>query len=284
MRRSVVIAATSALVVLVIGVLLVVWRLDALVRSAIERYGSAATKVAVRVESVAVSPAGGAAALRGLTVGNPSGFTDVNIFSLDTVDVVVDVGTVFSNPMVIDEVVLRAPEVYFEANQAGESNVEAIRRNIEEYRKAGRTQPPGDTGPRPGEPSGDASAEPRRFLIRKLSMQQARVVIDASAIGGERMVMSLPDAEEFDIGGRNDGATGAELAAILTTILVRDVTITVAAAKVQQVIEKHVGGETGKTVGEGLGEAIKGVGKALNTIFGVRKPPSDTELPPTPTQ
>ena len=39
----------------------------------------------------------------------------------------------------------------------------------------------------------------------------------------------------------------------------------------ERALEKNVGGEAGKALGEGVGEAVKGVGRALNKIFGDRE-------------
>lgn len=270
MRRRLVIVATVAALVLVGGVLVVVWSLDSIVKEVIERYGSAATKVAVHADSVVLSPLGGSAAIHDLTVANPSGFSSADVFRLGQVQLLFELGTIRSNPFVIDEITIVAPEVQFELDRNGESNIDVIRRNLAQFHSAASAGPPASPASRPtAAPKEPADAQ--RFVIKKLSIQAAQLVIDTSALGGERRVVKLPDTEETDIGVRSGGATGSEVAAVVARALVRDVAATVAAAKVEQALEKSVGGEAGKALGEGVGEAVKGVGRALNKIFGDRE-------------
>jgi len=273
MRRRLVIVAAAATLVLVVGVLVVIWSLDSVVKGVIERYGSAATKVAVHADSVALSIFGGSATIDDLTVANPSGFSSANVFRLGKIRLLIDRGTIRGNPLVINEVTIVSPEVYFELDQNGESNVDVIRRNLTQVRSGasgGAPASPGPSEPTPAQPASREPASVQRFLIKKLSIQAAQLTIDTSALGGERRVVKLPDTEETDIGARSGGATGGEVAAVVVRALVRDVAATVAAAQVERALEKHIGGEAGKAVGEGVGEAVKGVGRALNKIFGDR--------------
>ncbi len=271
-RRLVYFAAATALVLLV-GGLVVLWSLDSILKGVIERYGSAATQVAVHADSVAVSILGGSAAISDLTVANPSGFSDANVFHLGKIQVHLALGAIRSNPLVIDDITIVAPEVHFELNQNGDSNVDVIRRNLSQFRSAAAGGPAGSPGPSmatPVQPAAKETTDARRFLIKKLTIQDAQLAIDTSALGGDRRVMTLPNSEETDIGARSGGATGAEVATVIVRALVRDVAATVAAAKVERALEKSIGGEAGKAVGEGVGEAVKGVGRALNKIFGDR--------------
>ena len=266
MRRRLAIVAAAATLVLVVGVLVVLWSLDSIVERVIEGYGSAATQVAVHADSVALSLLGASATINDLTVANPSGFSSANVFRLGKIQLLVDRGTIRSNPLVINEITIVAPEVHFELNQQGESNVDVIRRNL----SGARAGAPASPGPSEPTPARREPANAQRFLIKRLSIQAAQLTIDTSALGGERRVVKLPDAEETGIGARSGGATGGEVAAVVVRALVRDVAATVAAAQVEQALEKHIGGETGKALGEGAGEAVKGVGRALNKIFGDR--------------
>jgi hypothetical protein len=271
MRRRLVIVAMAATLVLVVGVLVVVWSLDSIVKGVIESYGSKATKVAVHVDSVALSLLGGSAAINDLTVANPNGFSSANVFRLGKVQLLVDCGTIRSNPLIINTFTIVAPEVHFELDQNGESNIDVIRRNLTQFRAAASGAAPVSPGPSQPTPARPEPAEAQRFLIKELSIHGAQLVIDTSALGGERRLVKLPDTEERDIGARSGGATGGEVAAVVVRALVRDVAATVAAAQVERALEKRVGGEAGKALGEGVGEAVKGVGRALNKIFGDRE-------------
>jgi hypothetical protein len=271
MRRRLVLVAVVATLVLGVGGLVLLWSLDSIVKGVIERYGAAATKVAVHADSVALSVLGGSATISDLTVANPNGFSSANVFRLGKIHLRVELGTIRSNPLVIDEITIVDPEVHFELDQNGESNVDVIRRNLTQFRSDASGGTPASPGPSQPTPARKERADAQRFVIKKLSIQAAQLVIDTSALGGERRAVKLPDTEETDIGARSGGATGGEVATVVVRTLVRDVAATVAAAKVERALEKSIGGEAGKALGEGVGEAVKGVGRALNKIFGDRE-------------
>src|SRR5512135_1837253 len=147
MRRRLLTLAAAATLVLLIGVLVVVWSLDSIVKGMVEHYGSAATKVAVHANSVAVSILGGSVSINDLTVANPTGFSAADVFRLGKVQVQVELGTIRSNPLVIDAITIEAPEVYFELDQNGESNVDIIRRNLTQSRTGAVGGLPGSPGP-----------------------------------------------------------------------------------------------------------------------------------------
>ena len=95
--------------VLVLGIVL--WRvyvnLDKLVAKVIEDAGTEVTQTAVRVSGVDLDLLHGRAGLSQLSVANPAGFSSPEIFSLELVSVAIDVNSVSSNPIIIDEIVVR---------------------------------------------------------------------------------------------------------------------------------------------------------------------------------
>jgi len=273
----------AATLVLVVGGLVAIWSLDAIAKRLIERYGTAATQVAVNVGAVSLSPLRGGVTIRDLTVANPSGFSSDNAFRLGEIHVRVDAGTLGRNPLVIDEIAIVDPQVEFELNREGASNIEVLRRQIKESHASTKGKAP--SSPRPSQPTVVAPApkqtavapapkptkQAQRFLIKRLSIQGAQLAIAAGVLGSDRRVVALPNAEETNLGARSGGAAGNELAAIVVGVLARDVATTVAATGIEQALEKGIGGETGKTLGEGVGDAVKDVGRALNKLFGDRK-------------
>jgi hypothetical protein len=110
-------------------------------------------------------------------------------------------------------------------------------------------------------------ADDQRILIKRLSITGGEVEIDATALGGKRRVVELPDTEVTGIGEDSGGATGEEVAEAVMIALISDVGTTVAATQVQSKIEEAVGGKAGKALGRGVGEAIKGLGGVLNDII-----------------
>ena len=75
--------AIGIVAVVVIAAVIYVWSsLDSIVAAAIEKYGSQATQTSVSVSGVKLELTQGRAAISGLTVANPSGFSTPTVFSL----------------------------------------------------------------------------------------------------------------------------------------------------------------------------------------------------------
>jgi uncharacterized protein (UPF0333 family) len=84
MRKGKLFLILAGVIVIIIagGVYYVFTNINAIVKAAIEKHGSQATRTDVRVSSVDITLSTGKGAISGMTVENPAGFTSRNIFSL----------------------------------------------------------------------------------------------------------------------------------------------------------------------------------------------------------
>lgn len=266
-RRNAVIVGVAVLVIAVGVVVTFVTRADQMVKRAIEEYGSAATQTKVLVDKVDIRLASTAAGLHGLTVANPPGFSVAPAVHLDTINVTVDASTIGADVIVLNEVRIEAPQVYFEVDANRQANIEIIRRNVQRYGKGDDVAPPVDGTPAAITPMVRRAPQHTRVIIKRLAITGGRVEIDATALGKERRVVELPDTEVTDIGLMSGGATGKEVAEVVVMALIRDVGTAVAATQVQTKIEDALGGKTGKAVGKGVGDVIKGLGGVINDML-----------------
>jgi hypothetical protein len=174
--------------------------LDRIVRSAIEYYGSQATKTQVRVAKVSLDLAQGSGAIEGLTVASPPGFPSPHMLSLGSISVRIDPGTVIGNPVVIDDVRIISPQVVYEANDDRVSNVEILKKNLESSGTAAQKRPAAG-GKKPG--------REKRLRIKKLVIEDARVAVRIAGPGRQPPTVTLKKVEISDIGGQA-GATPEE--------------------------------------------------------------------------
>src|SRR6185436_16683345 len=181
---------------------------------AIEEYGSAATLTKVLVDNVDIRLASTAAGLHGLTVANPPGFLVAPAVRLDTVNVALDATSLGSDVIVLTEVKIEAPQVYFEVDANRQANIEVIRRNVQRYGKAEEVSQPDGGTPSSVTPVAHKRSNHTRVIIKRLAITGGRVEIDATALGGQRKVVELPDTEVTDIGLMSGGATGTEVAEV----------------------------------------------------------------------
>jgi len=121
------------LVIVIAGGVYYLWsNLDSLIRAAIERFGSEATRASVRVDKVNLSVTSGEGGVSGLTVGNPAGFSTPRALSLGDIHVKVDASTVTSPTVVVKEIVITRPQVTYEQGASG-TNLQTLQRNAEAY-------------------------------------------------------------------------------------------------------------------------------------------------------
>jgi len=181
------------------GIYYLLSNLDSIVKAAIESYGSEATQTIVRVEKVQLELTDGSGAISGLTVGNPQGFAAAQAFSLGEIATQVDLKSLSEDVTVIEHIIVRAPEVFFELNEAGKNNLERLNKNLSSGASA-------KSGSSPAKSSG---TEPK-LIIRKLLFEGGSIHARVVPLDKD-YDLKLPKIEMANLGGKN-GATAGEIA------------------------------------------------------------------------
>jgi hypothetical protein len=221
----------AALAVVFFAALAVLWtNIDRIVKAAIEKYGSEVTRTEVRVSSVSIRLTAGEGAISGLTVANPRGFSSSRVFSLGTISARIDTSTVASGPVVIDEVRISAPQVVYEMNASGDTNIGALKKNI-----AQSTAGP----PTKGTKKGTSAGTKARVFIRKLVIENGRIDVRIAAFGDRPSTVTLRRIELRDI-GKHGGATPGQVAEQVLTALVEQVSADVARSGAERYVEKSI--------------------------------------------
>jgi hypothetical protein len=254
MKRWLLIGA-GLVVVIVAGLFYLYSSLGSLIVAAVEKYGSEITQAKVRLHEAEVSATSGHGALRGLSVGNPTGFKTPSAFELGEISLTLDIGTITSDPVIIKEIVVSAPHVTYELGPQG-SNIDAIKRNVDAYTKAGQTTEGLAKEKKDGGP---------RFVIENLYIRNAKVDIGSSLLD-KTMSAPLPDIHLTNIGKQKRGATPGEVAEKIIDALGKTVNTTVASIDTSKVL-----GEAKKqfaVAAGGIEEKAKGAVGGIGKIFG----------------
>ena len=203
---------------LVLGVLVVLaalgallaWNsLDLVVRYALERWGPDVTGVKIEVAEVRISPGDGSGRIAGIEVGNPPGFSTPRAARFGEVRLALEPSTITSQVVHVRELALVAPQVTYERGDRG-TNLDAIQRNIEAYVKKAEGADGGKaTAPKSG----------RKFVIDRLTIRNARVVMTNKGLGGQGLAFDLPDVDLRDVGKRQGGMTASQVAQLVTATL-----------------------------------------------------------------
>lgn len=229
-------------VLIVVGVVLlvvagvafyVITNLDSIVKAGIEKFGSEATKTAVRVSSVVIHLSKGSGEISGLTVANPREFSSPYIFSLGKIRLEIDAHSITSSPIVIDELRISSPQVVYEMNKDLVSNISVLKKNIQAS-AASSTKQPGKENP---------GKKEIRIVIKKLVIDNGSIEAHVAAFKNRPRSVTLKHFEMTNVGGRN-GETPARIAEEILTTLVKEV----GGAVVQAGLEKNVENEVGRAV------------------------------------
>lgn len=251
---------------------------DSLIKTAVEKAGSEATQVPVTLAEVDTgSITDGQAAMRGLTVGNPSGFNTDSAFKLGEISIKVDPTTVLSDVIVVKEVVIAKPEVTYEFGADG-SNIGTIQKNVEQAAGGGSSSSGGGSSS-----SGGDGGEGPRVVIENLYVRDGNVNVSADFLKGQKVGSPLPTIHLKNIGkkdGKNTGATPEEIAEVVIATISKSATGAVGklnVAGIKDALGKQLGtateslkktiegggGDAGKMLKEGASEAEKGLKKLL---------------------
>jgi hypothetical protein len=262
--RSIGIAVSVLAVLVIAAVIYILSSLDAIVATAIEKYGSQVTQTPVRVSSVSIDLKSGASAIEQLSVGNPAGFSAPDIFTLGSISTKLDVSSIGKDPILIEEIRVDKPDVFYEINKAGASNIKELQKNIEQSSGAG-----GETAAETTESSGP------KVVIRKLIIEGGKIEANVAALADKQLSADLPRIQLNDIGEKSGGASGAEV----TRQIVAAIIAKVGPAVANLGLEKYVGKsldeanallheKVGDKLGESLGQKAKEESEGLKKLLG----------------
>ena len=229
MKRKCIIFIVLALVLVIAGTAVyVLTDLDSIVKAAIEKYGSRATKTAVKVSSVKIRLRDGEGAVLGLKVANPAGFSFPSIITLDNIAVQIEVNSVTSRPIVVDNILISGPEVFYEMKENGTTNVDVMKKNLTA------------SGPPPeGQPQKSSKGKEITLSVRKLVIEKGRVHVHIAKLVDKPYTVDLPRLELADI-GKHGGVTPAEIARITATTLAEETAKAVAKTQGERLLRKSV--------------------------------------------
>jgi uncharacterized protein involved in outer membrane biogenesis len=225
MKKKIIIIIGLTLILAIGGAAVyVLMNLNAIVKAAIEKYGSQATKTTVRVSSVDMKLRSGAAEVKGLKVANPSGFSSPSIMTLDDIAVRIAAKSVTSTPIVIENILISGPEVFYEMKEDGTANLDVLKKNL-------ATSAPQE------QPQKNTKGKEIRLRVKKLVFEKGKVHVRVAQLLDKPYIVELPRLELNEI-GRQGGATPAEIARIMATALAEESAKAVAKTQGKRLLRK----------------------------------------------
>jgi hypothetical protein len=231
------IAAIAVPCLLLVLGLILYFSLNSMVQTAVTAVAPKVTGTPVELRSVSLFPFSGKGTIEGFIIGNPEGFNTKQAFALGTVRVNVDVASLFSDKIVIEEIFIDAPQITYELGLGG-SNIGKIKKNIDAFTASEEKKP--------AEEKGSA----KTFQVNRFRMQNGRVTIATTVLKEAKASAALPAVEVKDIGTGPEGASLGQLAQLIYAPV---------DGAVAQAVKEAKG-----ALGDGVGAVKKGAGDVLD--------------------
>jgi len=169
------------------------------------------TGTPIEMGSFNFSPLGGKLKLKNFIIGNPAGYQGKYAFKLKTLKVDLDVASLFSDKIIIREILVDGIGVAYETKLT-ESNIGRIKKNIGEYgKKAAQDKEKPKPAEKDKKPEDKEKKPGKKLQIDELRFINGSVALQASLLDtGTGAKIPLPEIQLQDIGKKDTGATVAE--------------------------------------------------------------------------
>jgi len=184
--------------VVVVGLVVLVARLDALIKKGVETVGPKMTQVDVRLDSVKLSLLGGRGQIKGLQVGNPPGYKSPSAVKLGELGLELVPKSLFSDKIHIRSIAIVGPEITLEGGLK-DNNFTKILANVQQFSGPGATNQTASTGAQ------------KKLQVDAITVRGAKVTASLNVLGGQPLSYTLPDLQLANLGQGPEGITAAEL-------------------------------------------------------------------------
>jgi len=176
-------------------------------KNGVETFGPKLTRTEVRLESSNISLFSGKGSLKGLFIGNPKGFKTESAFKVKEIKVAMDVSSILSDRLIIEEIVVNAPEINYERGIKS-SNIKTIFGNVRDL--SGKSKGKGTTAGK-GESKESKRKGEKKVQINNFIVKNGKVNMSATLLSGNNVIVSLGEIHLKNIGAGRDGKTASEV-------------------------------------------------------------------------
>lgn len=191
------------LVLIVVAVAGVLFYLEPLVKTTVNTVGTKIVGTQVNLDGFRFSPFSGEAEVKGLTVANPEGYKTPNLINLGRVFVKVNVSSLFTDTIVVDEVSVNGIALSYEMPDLSTSNVMQIQQNIAKNTASPKTSDTQEVNTEVKEEKPAEATSSKNVIIKK-------VVVDGGSLSAviplqqDALTLNMPAIEINGIGEQGE--------------------------------------------------------------------------------
>ncbi len=206
-----------ALLAIIVIAIIAAWiYLEPLVKGVVNKFGTQVVGTEVTLDGFKLHPIDGELEITGLKVANPQGYKEPNLLSLGGAFVKVDVKSLYSDTIVVENIRVTAPEITYEMPNFTTSNIQQIQENIAENTASTKNKQPVK------EETTEVKSEPaKNVVIRNVLVEDGKLsALTPLQKSGEALVLDLPAIEITGIGdGRKNMTIDESLTIVFNRIL-----------------------------------------------------------------
>ncbi len=236
--------------------------LEPLVKTTVNTVGTKIVGTQVNLEGFKFSPFVGEAEVTGLSVANPEGYKTPNLINLGRVFVKVNVKSLFTDTIVVDEVSVNGIDLTYEMPDLSTSNVMQIQQNIAKNTASSNAEEPVKTEEVSKE--SPAQTKPAKNVIIK------KVVVDGGTLSAmiplqaEALTLTMPAIEITGIGEQGDKMNIQETVTTVFNKILYNATSVVSKALLNA--QEKVNELANKAIEEAKGKAGDEIGGLLDKV------------------
>ena len=241
-----------ALLLVVVGAVVAVWLyLEPLAKGVVHKFGTQVVGTEVVLNEFKFHPLDGEVEIVGLTIANPDGYIAPNLLSLGRIFVKLDVKSLLSNTIIVENVELNKPEITYEMPDFSTSNVMQIQENIAKNTASDTTVSQESVE----EEAASESQSGKNVIIKKVLVEGGALsAITPLQKNETALVLNMPAVELNGIGEKTDKMTIKEAVATVFNKILFNATsvVTKALGSASEMAQKAVSStlDEAKNVGD----------------------------------
>ena len=206
-----------SLLALVVIAIIAAWvYLEPLVKGVVHKVGTQVVGTEVTLDGFKLHPIDGELEITGLKVANPQGYKEPNLLSLGGVFVKVNVKSLYTDNIVVENIRVTAPEITYEMPNYTTSNIQQIQENVARNTASNKNKKPVKE-----ETAETKTAPAKNVVIRNVLVEDGKLsALTPLQKNGEALVLDLPAVEITGIGdGRKNMTIDESLTIVFNRIL-----------------------------------------------------------------
>lgn len=188
--------------------------LETIVKQVVHKYGSQITGTEVNLQGFNLSLTNGEGSIKGLTVANPTNYKSPNLLDLGGVSVKVDLKSLASDTIVINEIKVDKPVLTYEMLSLTQNNIKQLQDNIAKNTASAEKTEAQDA-------KAEKKAAGKKVVIKLVTINEGELRAITSVAGQNNNIsVKLPAIKLTGIGeAKNGESIAASISKILSKIL-----------------------------------------------------------------